>query len=84
MSTIKGGNKMSKELSFEHVLKLLKVGAKVTRKGWRDAGIHVEAQFPDENSKMTKPYLTMHKRGEIFPLDLSCESIFAEDWVEVD
>ena len=42
-------------------------------------------QRPDENSKMTKPYLYMTKNegSDVFPLDLSCESVLAEDWIKV-
>ena len=63
-----------------------------------DVKITMHMQTTDENSKMTKPYLYMEKfypayddgeRGqtahtERFPLDLSAESIFAEDWYEVE
>lgn len=62
-----------------------------------DVKITMHMQTPDEHSKMTKPYLYMEKfypavqtentgsaeRTERFPLDLSTESIFAEDWYEV-
>ena len=59
-------------------------GGKVTRFGWYDSRAQptVMLQLPDENSKMTEPYLYMTKNsGEnVFPLDLSCESVLAEDW----
>lgn len=69
---------------FSEALKRLKKWQSVTRSWWFDAWISVHIQLPDDNSKMTKPYLYMEKRGDIFPLDLSCESIFAEDWIDVD
>lgn len=74
---------------FSVALNLLKQGKVVTRKGWNNPNIKVLAQYPDENSKMSKPYLYMEKGYDDtsmlqrFPLDLSCESIFAEDWFEV-
>lgn len=59
--------------------------AAVTRVGWRNASIKVMLQTPDENSKMTEKYLYMEKlavdRPVRFPLDLSCESVLAEDWM---
>ena len=71
-------------MDFSEALKLLKAGKRLARKGWWDNGIYVTAQYPDKNSKNTKPYLMMHKKGDKFPLDLSCESIFAEDWEVVE
>lgn len=67
----------------------MKDGAKVARRGWNNPSIKVFVQFPDEHSANTLPYLVMEKgeRGvgdyKRFPLDLSAESIFAEDWEEV-
>lgn len=71
---------------FSEALLRAKAGKKISRVQFRDT-CHVEAQIPDENSKMTKPYLFMHKKNgegyDQFPVDLSCESLFAEDWYEV-
>ena len=82
-------------LNFSQVLDLLKSGKRAARKGWNNPAIFVEVQTPDANSKMTKPYLYMVKSGsiatdgistpaQVFPLDLSCESIFAEDWFVIE
>jgi len=79
---------------FQDAVKILKEGRTVTRQAWSRAGdviIFIKTQYPDENSKMTKPYLYMEKiyksedmgSHDKFPIDLSAESIFAEDWVEV-
>lgn len=69
-------------LTFGAALEACKDGAEVSRMAWggSSAPISMKAQFPDENSKMTKPYLYMIKGEDKFPLDLSCESIFASDW----
>lgn len=75
---------------FSVALNLLKDGKKVSRLQFRDT-CHVEAQYPTELSKMTKPYLIMVKKTkvsentaiDIFPVDLSCESLFADDWYEI-
>lgn len=69
------------EFNFSDALVFLKTGRAMTRSGWWDAGIKVYVQYPDENSKMTQPYLYMEKGDQKFPLDLSCESIFANDWI---
>ncbi len=66
-------------MDFSAALKAVKEGATISRKAWPIV-IKVRAQFPDENSANTKPYLYMIKGDDRFPLDLSCESIFAEDW----
>lgn len=72
----------------------MKEGAKVYRLGWNNKSIKVFVQFPDEHSANTLPYLVMQKgekegdksTGDYkrFPLDLSAESIFANDWAEVN
>ncbi len=78
---------------FSEALRRMKAGARVARTGWNNPSIKVFVQFPDEHSANTLPYLVMEK-GERegnksthdykrFPLDLSAESIFAEDWTEV-
>jgi hypothetical protein len=43
--------------SFSLALDFLKKGRKVSRMGWNGKGLFITAQFPDEHSKMTKPYL---------------------------
>lgn len=67
-------------MNFSDALNALKKGASISREGWSKGGIYVLMQTPDEHSKMTKPYMYMVKGDDKFPLDLSCESIFAEDW----
>ena len=67
-------------MDFGWALEEMKTNSKVTRKGWNNPHISVALQRPDENSKMTKPYIYMEKAGEVFPVDLSCESILATDW----
>lgn len=75
-----------KTFDFSEALRLMKLGKAMTRLAWNNKSIQVKVQVPDEYSKMTEPYLYMEKEGVVdtkrFPLDLSAESIFAEDWVE--
>lgn len=68
-------------MNFGEALEAMKSGLKVTRKDWnRGRNIYLQIQFPDEHSKMTKPYIYMTKDNDRFPCDLSCESLLAEDW----
>lgn len=66
-------------MDFSLALNRAKVGAKIARESFRDT-CYIMVQNPDTGSKMTKPYLYMVKGEDMFPVDLSCESIFAEDW----
>ena len=81
-------------MNFGEALEVLKSGGVVTRSDWygSDARPQVHLQRPDEKSKMTEPYLYMSKmvkiydgysRASVFPLDLSCESILSDNWIEV-
>lgn len=78
-------------MNFGEALEHLKAngsGAKVTRSDWYGTAAKpvVMLQRPDTLSKMTAPYLYMSKNeGEdVFPLDLSCESILSDKWEIVD
>lgn len=82
----------TKPISFEQALSHLKRQKKsgqhiVTRQayGSTEASPKVLLQMPDEFSKMTESYLYMEKIQDCklkrFPLDLSCESILADDWI---
>jgi hypothetical protein len=75
---------MTPFLDFSAALREIKLGKKVYRQGWNNPNIFVRAQFPDENSMNTEPYLIMEKGEKVFPLDLSCESIFATDWLVLE
>ncbi len=80
------------EFSYSVALYLLKNGFKVSRKGWgwKGTSIYLQVQFPDENSKMTLPYIYMVKQAisedgnpvtKYFPCPTSDESHFANDWI---
>lgn len=72
---------------FGQALSFARAGRKIARTGWNNPNIYVAVQVPDEHSANTEPYLYMVKlpteegaKAKRFPLDLSAESIFAEDW----
>ena len=78
---------MNDFVDFSTALIGAKQGKAIRRKGWNGSGLMVKAQFPDENSKMTLPYLYIE-----YPLDAkatpgarcpwlaSQTDIMAEDW----
>ena len=85
-------------MNFEKALSEAKMGKKIARQQFRDT-CYIVVKYPTLDSQNTLPYLQMHKkikefkgdlqtgsveiRTEIFPVDLSAESIFAEDWYVV-
>lgn len=79
-------------MNFSQAFDAAKEGKFISRSGWKNANIKVAVQSPDEHSANTLPYLYMMKkvdngdtgRNDRFPLDLSCESLFAEDWEVVE
>jgi len=80
------------QFNFSVALDELKKGSFVSREAWGE-NIKAHLQVPDENSKMSKPYIYMVKvikdggltvSQDVFPLDLSCESIMADDWYIVE
>ncbi len=70
---------MGYDMSFDQALLALKNGEKLSRRQFRDT-CYIFVQYPDNNSSNTEPYFCMQKGDKCFPVDLSCESIFAEDW----
>ena len=76
-------------MSFGKALDLLINSSRdlgITRLDWHGSNANptVKLQRPDENSKMTEPYLYMEKNSNgktiRFPLDLSCESLMSDQW----
>src|SRR5690606_27407522 len=54
---------IAKGLDFGWAICALKNGKSVTRTGWNGKGIFIELQRPDENSKMTSPYIFIDTTG---------------------
>lgn len=60
-------------------------GAKVSRQGWNGPDQYLELQVPDENSKMTLPYIFIRTvQGDLVPWLASQTDLLAEDWVLVE
>jgi hypothetical protein len=70
----------------------LKSGHKVRRKGWNGKGMWLALQIPDENSKMTLPYVYIeypvghpaYPQGSRVPWLASQTDLLSEDWELVD
>ena len=54
-------------MKFAEALEALESGALVRNAGWNHEGSYVAQQNPDENSKMTVPYLYFNKPCENTP-----------------
>lgn len=66
---------------FEVALNLLREGHRVSRMGWNGKGQFIEMQVPDENSKMSLPYLYITTvQGDRVPWLASQTDLLADDW----
>lgn len=80
--------------NFGQAIIHLKEGKKVRRSGWNGKGIFIELQVPDENSKMTHPYIFIDTTGlqtdnEDAPKDrvpwlASQTDMLSDDWCVVE
>lgn len=63
----------------------MKQGAKVARKGWNGKDMYLELQVPNEDSKMTQPYVYMKTADDnLVPWLCSQSDLLANDWEEYD
>lgn len=78
-------------MGFCYALNALKEGKRVARTGWNGKGMWLELQAPDENSKMTLPYIYIeypvghiaYPFGSRVPWLASQTDLLAEDWMIV-
>ena len=71
-------------MNFSQALDFIKQGAKLSRAGWNGASQYLELQTPDENSKMTQPYIYIRTvQDDLVPWLASQGDLMAEDWVVV-
>jgi hypothetical protein len=67
--------------SFGAALRVLKAGGRVTRLGWNGPGQFLAMQVPDENSKMSLPYIYIHTvQGDRVPWLASQTDLLMDDW----
>lgn len=76
---------------FSTALYAVKQGKAIRRVGWNDSGLLVKAQFPDDHSKMTLPYLYIEypqdsktTPGARCPWLANQTDLMAEDWQIID
>jgi hypothetical protein len=64
-------------------IKEMQEGARVRRTGWNAKGMWLELQRPDDQSKMTLPYVYMSTaQGDLVPWLCSQTDLLAVDWEE--
>ena len=67
--------------NFGWALDQLRAGRKVSRDNWNGPSQHLELQMPDENSKMTLPYIYIRTvQGDLVPWLASQTDMLASDW----
>jgi len=72
-------------MNFGEALSDLKDGYAVARSGWNGKGMWIALQRPDENSKMSLPYIFMSTaQGDLVPWLASQTDILADDWERAD
>ena len=75
-------------MDFGKALENLKNGHRVCREGWNGKGMWLLMQRPDENSKMTLPYIYIeypvghaaYPNGSRVPWLASQTDMFSDDW----
>jgi hypothetical protein len=68
-------------MDFSKALSALKSGHVITRTNWNAPGQWINLQIPDENSKMTLPYIYIStKQGDLVPWLASQTDLLANDW----
>lgn len=69
-------------ISFGEAIEEIKSGKRATREAWGSKSYWVEAQYPDEHSKMTIPYLVFcindYERTPWIP---TTSDFFEDDWI---
>lgn len=70
-------------MSFGDALKLVKRGMGMRLPQWKE-DVVIRAQFPNEHSKMTAPYLYVESRFGRVPWKETMIELFSEEWEVVD
>jgi hypothetical protein len=59
----------------------MREGRAVARRGWNGKNMWLKLQVPDENSKMTLPYVYMYTaQHDLVPWLCSQSDLLADDW----
>ena len=69
-------------MNIDFAVDLLNRGYPVKREGWNGKDQYLRMQKPDENSKMTLPYIyIVTVQGDLVPWLCSQTDLLAQDWV---
>lgn len=72
-------------MGIGNMIDKLRGGLRCKREGWNGKGQYLELQVPDENSKMTLPYIFITTvQGDRVPWLASQTDILATDWQTVE
>jgi hypothetical protein len=66
-------------MNFGEAFEQVKVGKAMRLPQWPE-DVKIKAQFPDENSKMTAPYLYVESKFGMVPWKETMIELFSEDW----
>jgi len=69
-------------MNFGEAFELVKKGQGMRLSAWSE-DVVIRAQYPDDNSKMTAPYLYVESRFGLVPWKETVIELFSEDWVIV-
>ena len=76
---------MSNLMGIGQAVTELGKGNRVTREGWNAKNMWLALQTPDQNSKMTLPYVYMKTaQGDLIPWTCSQADLLAGDWALVE
>ncbi len=76
---------MNPDMDFGEAIKALWDGHRVSRSAWNGPGQYLELQRPDENSKMTLPYIYIRTvQGDLVPWLASQTDMLSGDWIVCD
>jgi hypothetical protein len=73
------------EMDIGSAVENMRMGERVARPGWNGKGMWIALQKPDENSKMTLPYVYMKTADDkLVPWLCSQADLLAVDWEIVE
>jgi hypothetical protein len=72
-------------MTFGEAIEEMRRGWHVTRSGWNGKGMWIALQSPDEDSKMTLPYIYMRTtQNDLVPWLASQADMLSRDWEVVE
>jgi len=69
-------------MNFEKAFEQVKSGKSMRLPQWQE-DVKIKAQYPDEHSKMTAPYLYVVSRFGKVPWKETMIELFSEEWIVV-